>query len=213
MNKKWSYGDSWEKYPIKRNELWYEINTGSIVEVLDIFKGLPPYMYKADMIYCDPPWTTGNMKSFYTKAGMSTEKTYKNLLDVLFKNIKKIKPKVCFLEVGKQNMNLVLEKLKMFNHIQFWNITYYRKYPMILTRGGFKKTNFNYTGMDDNYTPGQAILNEKPKCIADFCAGRGLTMREAYKSNIKFVCTELNKRRLAVGIEKISKIGGRWIKF
>jgi predicted RNA methylase len=55
-----------------------------------------------------------------------------------------------------------------------------------------------------------AMMHEIFECVADLCMGRGLTGISAYKLGKKFVGTELNKRRLAVLIDKTSQMGARW---
>ena len=53
---------------------------------------------------------------------------------------------------------------------------------------------------------------ENPACIADLCTGRGLTTVAAYMLGKKFVGTELNKRRLAVAIERVNNLGGKYAR-
>ena len=55
MNK-WDYGGAFERHPIQ---------TGTAV-----FDPPPDFMLRADCLFVDPPWTQGNMTSFYTKAGL-----------------------------------------------------------------------------------------------------------------------------------------------
>ena len=205
----WKYGDSWERYPIEGT--WKESKTGSIVAVNDIFTGLPEFMLGADMIYSDPPWNTGNLTSFYTKAGLTNNKVYENLLDTLITHIKVISPKVCYLEMGKENRSKVQDELsKIYSHVQVWPVTYYKKHPSYLIRGGRSDTSVDYTGMDEEFTPLRAMESEDFNCVADFCMGRGLTGVAAYTLGKKFVGTELNKRRLAVLIDRTTKLGAEW---
>lgn len=48
---------------------------------------------------------------------------------------------------------------------------------------------------------------EQPGSVADLCTGRGLTLLAAHKFGAKFYGTELNKRRLAVAIDRAAKAG------
>jgi len=135
---KFSYGDSWEKFPIKDGEVWRDAETLSEMIVCDIRQGIPCGMLCADMIYCDPPWNAGNVNSFVTKAGKADYvKDFGEFCTVLFDRIREICPAVCYLEIGKQNFWLFREELgKVFPIVQAWEILYYRKHPCFLLRGG-----------------------------------------------------------------------------
>ena len=209
---KWSYGDSWEKYPIEPGELWRERGNGSLVMAHDLFNGLPAHMREADLIYCDPPWNTSNINAFYTKAGIQQTREFHSFADLLFTSIMAIHPGVCYIEIGKQNLKLFEAELKlMYPYVQTWEVTYYKRNRSYLLRGGkygFSQTNF--TGMDDMHTPRAAMMTEQFTCVGDLCMGRGLTGTAAYRLGKRFVGTELNKRRLAVLIDEVAKLGGEW---
>lgn len=209
---KWKYGDSWEKYPIEHREVWTDKRTGSKVSVRDITKELPDYMCDADMIYCDPPWNLGNVNGFYTKAdtGYYIDQ-FSDFYMSLFQRIKLIDPYVCYLEIGNQNKGVFTEELKkLFTVVQEWQITYYKKNPCWLLRGGQEELSFSYSGLDEQGTPLIAIQTERPCVVADLCTGQGLTAIAAYKEHKRFLGTEINKRRMAVAIDKVNKIGGRY---
>ena len=70
----------------------------------------------------------------------------------------------------------------------------------------------NYTGMDDEDTPGAVIANERPLVVGDMCTGRGLTAVAAYRESICFLGAELNPRKLAVAIDLVNKLGGRYAR-
>lgn len=208
----WKYGDSWERYPIEGT--WKESKTGSSIAVNDIFTGIPGFMLEADLLYCDPPWNSGNLRSFYTKAGLECTKGYENLLVAIISHTQVINPKVCYLEVGKENKDKVqYEMNRLYSHVQIWPVTYYKKNRSYLIRGGLFPTDVDYTDMDEEYTPLKAMESEDFTCVADLCMGRGLTGIAAYKLGKKFVGTELNKRRLAVLIDKTTKLGAEWTEF
>lgn len=209
---KWKYGDSWERFPIEPGELWQERKTGSLVMVYDLFDGVPDHMFEANMVYCDPPWNTGNINSFYTKAGIQKTRDFRAFADLLFDAIKTINPKVCYLEIGKQNLKLFEDNLKLlYPYVQTWPVTYYKRNRSFLLRGSrYGITDTDFTDMDDMHTPRAAMMSEDFKCVADLCMGRGLTGTTAHTLGKRFVGTELNKRRLAVLIDKIAKAGGEW---
>lgn len=214
---KWKYGDSWERYPITEGEIWSHAPTGSRIAVADIRDPLPPFMYQADMIYTDPPWSKGNANSFVTKAGLdSYVDSFDEFMDTLFGQIGKIRPNVCYLEVGKQHRQDFKDRLaEQFPTLQEWQITYYRKHPCYLLRAATALAPMieaDFTGLDDEVTPTWAIGIEHPTCVADLCTGRGLTLLAAHQCGARFVGTELNRRRLAVAIDRAAKQGVAYAK-
>lgn len=211
-SKKWNYGDSWEKYPIEPGQVWTEIKTGSQFAVHDITMPIPAFLCNADMVYCDPPWNMGNVNSFYTKNGTSPSiKEFSDFYNHLFSSVSQIKPQVCYLEIGKKHLSDFTEKMSdIFPVVQTWPVTYYRKNGSYLIRGGEKMTVFDFSYRDDMDTPALAIHHENLDCVADLCTGRGLTAISAFKLGKRFVGTELNKRRLAVAIDKITALGGQF---
>jgi len=207
MTAKWRYGDAWEKHPIKEGEIWtYQT---SHIAVADLRVQLPNFMQQADMVYCDPPWNKGNVNSFITKAGMSSYvDDFGAFMDILFERIAWIDPKVCFLEVGKPHRCDFINRMgKIYPNVKSWDITYYKKNPCHLIRGGLTPTDYDFTGLDEEHTPEIAIGLEMPECVADPCTGKGLTLLAAHKHKIRFVGTELNRRRLAVAIDRAAKKG------
>lgn len=214
---KWQYGDSWERYPITEGEAWSHRPSGSRIAVADIRDPLPPFMYRADMIYTDPPWSKGNANSFVTKAGLdSYVDSFNEFMDALFGQIKKIRPNVCYLEVGNQHREDFRDRLEeQFPTLHEWGITYYRKHPCYLLRAASflsLPVAVDFTGLDDEQTPAAAIAIEQVACVADLCTGRGLTLLAAHKHGVQFSGTELNRRRLAVAIDRAAKQGVTYAK-
>jgi hypothetical protein len=96
-----------------------------------------------------PPWNTGNLNSFYTKANIDEKHSFNIFFIKLLSRIKQINPKVCYLEMGRQNIDYASAELsKIFPYIQKWGITYYKKNPMYLLRGGYTHQLFNFNGFD-----------------------------------------------------------------
>ncbi len=210
---KWAYGDAWEKHPLEYGELWREEGTQSAVMVWDIVTGLPEFMRGADLVYCDPPWNAGNYRAFYTKAGLKPRGEFLQFVDALFRRIAEIGPRACYLEVGKQSLELFAAKMReLYLHVQRWEVVYYGEHPSFLLRGGYEQTTADFAGLDDMDTPEAAMRAETFACVADPCMGRGLTGLTAFRLGKRFVGTELNKRRLAVLVEGITKLGGRFVK-
>jgi len=212
MKSKWKYGDSWEKFPIKSGHIWHETTTGSKFTVHDIMTDPPPFIWPATMVYCDPPWNIGNVNSFITKNNsVNYIQKFQQFYLSLFNWVEWVHPDVCYLEIGKQHIgDFQNEMVNIFPSVQTWEITYYKKNPCYLIRGGIMPAEFDYSGKDDSEMPYLAIQNENCSCIADFCTGRGLTAISAFKQGKQFLGTELNKRRLAVAIDKIAQLGGKF---
>lgn len=212
---KFFYGDSWEKYPIEEGEIWAEKASGSKVSVCDITKGLPDYMFDADMIYCDPPWSLGNANSFITKAGKTEHiHAFSDFYACLFSYILNVKAKSCYVEIGKQYRTVFEREMRqIYPSVLMWEITYYKKNPCFLIRGGRHACHgVDFDGRDDAETPHIAISMEGPESVSDPCTGQGLTAIAAYKLGKRFLGTELNKRRLAVAIDKANRIGAQYEK-
>jgi len=201
-----SYGNYWEKYPIENGEI-YSCGPSKIC-VADITIGLPDYMLAADMIYSDTPWSLANINMFNSKAGRKHMETFAEFYTPLFDHIKTIKPLVCYLEIGKQELDLFRYLLgRLYGIVQQWEITYYGKQPCYLLRGGDRPTDFNFVGMDDVDTPRAAVRAENPAIVGDFCTGRGLTGLAALGEGKQFVGTEMNKRKFAVFIHRAQQAG------
>ena len=205
---KWRYGDSWERFPIEPGQVW-GLPGGSAVAVHDIFEPLPRWM-RADLLFVDPPWGLGNLNCFYTKAGRSDyRQSFVEFSDALLLRIAEIGATTAYIEMGNQFADDWERRLRAaFTHIQRWPVTYYRKHPTNLLRASnAAPTRYDFSSMDEADCIAALAKMEEYKAIADPCIGRGLVGMAAYKSGHKFVGTELNKRRLAVLLDKLSKAG------
>ena len=205
----YKYGNSWERYSINSGEVWCD-TSGSQVSVGDIRYWFPEYLLGADMVYSDPPWNMGNANCFLTKSGCSDYiNSFGEFYDVFFRRIEEISPSVCYVEIGKQNVDIFYARMEeIFPVVQKWDIVYYKKNPCFLIRGSAAPTTVDFTGMDDSSAPLLAVSSECPKCVADIVTGQGLTAMAAWRQNVKFVGVEINKRRLAVAIDRVNSIGG-----
>ncbi len=208
MANRWTYGDAWEHYPIHPGETW-GLPDGSRVAVHDIFDPLPAFMRNADMLFIDPPWNLGNIKSFYTKAERTDYPAdFGDFERVLFERISEIAPAVCYLEVGFQAVDRWQAALaRLYTCVQRWNVTYYRKHPCHILRGGSALTARDYSGMDEEKVIAAVGGDETYTVVGDLCMGRGLVGLSAYAAGKPFVGTELNARRLAVLLQRLAHRG------
>lgn len=213
---KWNYGNAIERYPIKEGETWYLKDGRGKLRVHDIYNQLPAFMLEADMVIVDPPWNLSNLNTFYTKADKRDEHktSYEGFYKQIFRQIDYINPRKVYIEIGAQNVeNFERELRSRFKYVERWPVTYYKIYPCFFLRAShYDKSPYDYTGMDEWDAILKATEIEDYETVADLCMGQGLVAVGAYQSGHKFVGTELNKKRLAVTIEKIAKMGGKWLK-
>lgn len=206
---KWRYGDAWETYPVEAGEVW-GLPNGSRVAVHNIFETLPLFMSAADLLFVDPPWNLGNVNSFYTKAGRDDYlDSFSDFEQILFQRIIEIAAHTCYLEVGFQAVDRWQAQMeRIYANVQRWDVVYYRKNPCHILRGSDSGLlNYDYTGMDEAKVIFKAGEIEQYAVMGDFCMGQGLVGLSAYAAGKPFVGTELNKRRLAVLLQKLAKQG------
>lgn len=206
MDKKWSYGDAYVTNPIQEGELavWED---GSTVAVNNLYNPLPDFMKQADVIFVDPPWNLGNLKSFYTKADRDDYPLeYDGFYDRLFQCIAEIKPKTCYIEIGKEYLaDFIMMMRKMYKYVTFYNSSYYhnKKNKCYVIRGSHKAKKPDLDYMDEEDIIKWVCENEDYTCIGDLCMGRGLVGQYASGAGRKFVGGELNPKRLSVLLSRV----------
>ena len=198
------YGDSWEKFPIKDNEVWKAgPNIMVCADLMDLDASNLKHVFgrdQIDMLYSDPPWNQGNISTFITKAKLEKKIDYWAFIDHLTKTAKAFRPRFSYLEGGlKQRAQLVEainKNLSAPPHI--YQIRYYNRHKCLLYRASTPDSpSPNLTGLDDTKTPFAAMEFDQPKSALDLCMGRGGTARAAHQLGIPCFGVELNKRRLA----------------
>ena len=206
---KWQYGNAWEQFPIEAGEVW-GLENGSRVAVHDIFNPLPSFMLDADLLFVDPPWNKGNLTAFYTKARrMDYVQDFGDFERILFQRVRDVNPTTCYLEVGFQAVDRWQQELcDLYPYVQRWETMYYRRHRCYVLRGSHGgPTSQNYHGVDEADVIKSVGQTENYTIFGDLCMGRGLVGLSAYKAEKPFVGTELNKRRLAVLLQKLCKLG------
>lgn len=209
-SKKWDYGEAFKRHPIEHGKAVFQ--NGSCLMAHSIFDPLPDFMKEADLIFIDPPWNQGNMKSFYTKAGIPMpDELYPDFYARLFECLREIKPKVCYIEIGKDFLpDFIFEMRKIFKNVTFYNSSYYHRSCNLcyVIRGSFKGRAPKLDGLDEEDIIAWVCKNEEYSCIGDLCMGRGLVALNAHNAGKRFVGTELNHKRLSVAIERVFNNGG-----
>lgn len=208
---KWDYGNYAEKYNM---DGIIEIGTGQ-VKVHNLFDPLPEFMKEADLLFCDPPCSKGNINSFYTKAERTDyQESYIPFFNRFWECVEDINPKKIVLELFASNKEMMMQEIKKrYNNYKLYECTYYHKAQnkdYIVIASNDNLIDYPFNGMDEQDVIEWICKNENYNCIADPCMGRGLVGFYANKYAKKFAGTELNKNRLAVLLERINK--GKLIK-
>lgn len=200
----WEYGEAYKRYDMEGL-----IKAGSgVVKVHNIFEPLPEIMMQADCIFCDPPCSKGNLTSFYTKADRTDyPNSYMLFAERLFECIDEIAPDTVFLEVFASNRDYFMEQCKArFPYVREYATTYYHKKSnkcWIIQASHTTNAVYPFEGMDEENVIEYICAKHPYNCIGDLCMGRGLVGFFANKYKRYFVGTELNKKRLAVLLERI----------
>ena len=199
----WDYGDSWEKFPIKPQEVW-KAGDNRVV-CADITKISPRDMLellpnKAEMVYIDLPYNQSAMSSYRTKAGEGYAE-FNQFLNKVLAVTRAHCGRVAYFEIGLKSCGVLQKLLGHWFGVEptVFRTTYYKKAQCNLVRVALDRSQapFNFDKMDDERTPHYAMAWESPKSVADFCCSRGLTGRSAFFCKIPFFGVELNQRRLA----------------
>lgn len=202
MNK-WNYGGHADRYNM---DVVIKAGTGEVM-VHDIFNPLPLFMLKADVIFCDPPCSQGNLQSFYTKADKKLLSFFDAFVVRLFECIDEIAPKAVFIEVFASNKDLFIDKLKeRYKNVIVHDSYYYHNKKnkcWVLEATNNEPCGLDIDDKDEANIIKEICANYPFDCIGDLCMGRGLVGFYANKAGRPFVGTELNKNRLAVLLHRI----------
>lgn len=202
---KWEYGEVYKKYNM---DGIIKIGGGEL-KVHNIFDPLPEFMKQADCLFIDPPCNKSNINSFYTKADRTDyQSSYYPFQDRFFECIEEIKPKKLFVEVFKSNYDYFLAEIKKrYTHVKVYASSYYHKKQnqCWIICGQDEEFDYPLDNVDEENCIEWICKNVDYECIGDLCMGRGLVGYNAYINGKKFVGTELNKKRLAVLVDNITK--------
>ena len=107
--KNWLYGNAWERFPIKPGEVWTAEGQGKVYcqdlfndDIFNFLSKLPPI----DVLYVDPPWNTGLLKGFRTKAKKPLDgETIHTFLTRLVDVMQFVNAKVNYIELVKQHID------------------------------------------------------------------------------------------------------------
>ena len=225
MVKKWAYGDAWEKYPIQEGETWSDV-WGSMLcaDLIDDQSLCKEWMIKlrgrVNMIYVDPPWGLSALNSFMTKAGKAhSVLDYNQWSDRFVKYFTLIKDIPIFCEIGRREYRRLVSKMERvgLTVVKTWPIVYHKKNPCFLVYAWYGSngevravpSGCDPTGMDDEDTPEYMLQSfrgvQDISAVLDMAMGRGTVAVAAVRSGCLAYGIEMNKRRLAVTIERCYK--------
>lgn len=199
----YEYGYAWRDYPVRDT---YTFDDGSVLGVGSVFDGAQPYMHEADLIFCDPPWNQGNLRSFYTKNEQVLKRTYTEFCSALFSLIGDIKPRTAYVEIGKEHLaDYVIAMRSLFPFVTFYNSMYYRKPEnhCYIVRGSAHRKRLTLDGMDEEDIIRWVCEEEDYSCIGDPCMGQGLVALYARLAGKQFVGMDINPKRLAVARKRV----------
>lgn len=201
----WEYGGAYKKHDMSGE---IALPNNSIVKVHDLTTGLPDFMKQADTVFVDPPCSTGNLRSFYTKADRDLLYPFSEFEQALFAGIAEIAPKHLFVELFKSNGNAFMKRMgDMYRHVRVYDSHYYNKPAnmcWIAHASNEPLPDYPIHGIDEAKAIAWICANHKYECIGDPCMGQGLVGKHAYINGRSFVGTELNPKRLAVLVDFIS---------
>lgn len=199
----WEYGGAYRKYNM---EGVITLPTGEL-KVHNIFDPLPEFMLQADCIFSDPPCSKQNINSFYTKADRCDyQESFEPFTVRFFECIDQIKPKNIFIEVFKSNKNRFISECEArYDHVEVYDSTYYHKSQnnCWIIHASDEVTSLPLNGMDEEEVIAWICGNFDYECIGDLCMGTGLVGWYAHLNGRRFVGTELNKKRLALLVDRI----------
>lgn len=222
---KWTYGDAGDRYRVKPGQIW---QVGPHKFLCMCIENAKPNTHvfnkRPDVIYSDPPWGPANASTFRTKANASNANIERRKVDYYGKFVPafiqqcELSKGAIFYENGLTWEEKVLSMFKDKGFVQTnrWEVTYYRKYPSVLHRivhsskaSSVGEFTADLTGMDDDDTPLESLKSyPKGTVVYDPCTGQGLSAVTAVKLDLVFQGVELNPRRLAVTLDKVSKLLG-----
>ena len=200
---KWEYGELYKKYDM---DGLIQVPFG-ILKVHDIFEPLPCFMKTADVVFCDPPCSLGNINTFYTKADRTDyQDSYEPFVRRFFECIDEIKPKILYVEVFKSNKDRFIEECaKRYKYGRLYKSCYYhnKKNECWIIQANNEKIKEPDDFLDEEDFIKWVCANIDYNVIGDLCMGQGLVGWYSCLNQKRFVGTEINKKRLAVLVDKV----------
>jgi len=215
------YGKKGKAYPVRRGDVWAlgphlvacgDLEEGDGERFLAFgrqWAGQAP-----ELIYVDPPWSEAFVTRFRKNAGVL--KMREHTVASVVKRIATLASQLdcpLYLEMGVSFQ--VLEVIDWVgDHLDvldcmYWPITYAGGKPAQLFRfNTSKRVPTQFTGLDDNATPGRALLHETERgaIVFDPCLGLGCTARAAVRTQRVCWGLELHAARCSSSLADLASL-------
>lgn len=214
----WRYGDAHDTYPVASGEVWQVGDHWFVCGDLEEDRHLEAVFSHAPqptLMYVDPPWNSGNARSFRTKAGVDGQQgrtvDMRNLLRHVLAPAKTLRL-LAFVETGRRDEGGLRNVINDMGGVpgERWDITYYRSKPAVLMAADFRPNPTpdypDFSGVDDEHTPTVALNAYPTGCVIDTCGGRGLTARTAHHNGWASISHELSPYRMAEAIQSVASL-------
>lgn len=202
----WSYGGAYLRHDMSGE---IALPNNSRLMVHDITHGLPDFMRAADTLFIDPPCSTGNLRTFHTKADRDLLYTFSDFEHALFDCVAKIAPRHMFMELFKSNFTVFHERIRgLFTHVAVYESCYYNRPGnkcWVVHASNDPLPDYPLQGLDEMKIIQWIAKHHGYRCLGDLCMGQGSVGKHAYLNGRRFVGTELNPKRLARLVEFISE--------
>lgn len=217
-NPRWQYGDAGDRYPLEPGAV-YSVGDRVILGCGDLEQGAGERLLEASgwtptLVVTDPPWNTGNVNSFRTKAGLADRTQFGVFIRRLIRLIATVDE--VWMEMGKQSQALVTELLLAQGYtVTSYPSTYYDRHPCLFLHAirPFRpvvRFDHGIPELDETPLTGwimDHICDPQEQTVFDPCTGRGLMALEAARVGARFLGLELNPRRLAVTVDRLVQAG------
>ena len=221
---KWTYPkDHGEDYPVQVNDHWRIAGHDYHCHDLEATSTWATIVAQRQpkMAYTDPPWNSGNAKSFRTKAGVDgptgRDVDIQQLLTAILTPLRDLKI-LAYVETGLRDEKGLSTLVTTLGGVTsgVWQITYYGRRPCVVIAADFRDTpnedHPNLKGMDDEDTPLAVFQHhlatgtlQPGDLIVDPCAGRGLTAYSAQRAGLLALTNELHPNRVSSALAKVAK--------
>lgn len=215
----WTYGEDGKRFPVHMGELW---RAGPhLVACVDLTQELRRVMQRwpvqPKLIYTDPPWNTGMVRGFFTKAGRPKGPDYATVIGEILSCARTL---ACpaWMEASVHQRVPTEQLIYAFQgKIQDRFDIRYGRSPADLyqvTWGPEWSAPDDLTGRDDSVTPiicmshAVAIGALRPgDVVLDTCVGLGLSAAGALAAGLTLYATELSPYRMSATLSRFWRAG------